>query len=119
MLAIIALVSTFIVAPVAAKPDLVPGLPVYLSLGDSWAWGQGPDDPATEGYVPQLQGELKVEGLTYDVGDPAVRKQYAMLNETLSRFELSTGEVGYGMHENLVTGVYHPHGFDEPGSVAK
>jgi len=100
--------------PPGAEPLEVRTTPlrtVYLMAGSGYipvdGWGHG-----------VFQGDLKVEGLTYDVGDPAVRKQYAMLNETLSRFELSTGEVGYGMHENLVTGVYHPHGFHEPGAVA-
>ncbi len=32
---------------------------MYLALGDSWAWGQGADDPATEGYVPQLADALR------------------------------------------------------------
>jgi len=61
VLAAAALVATVLVAPVSARPDLVPGQPVYLALGDSWAWGQGPADPATEGYVPQLQQELRVD----------------------------------------------------------
>ena len=61
VIAAAALVATVLVAPVSARPELVPGLPVYLALGDSWAWGQGPADPATEGYVPQLQQELRVD----------------------------------------------------------
>ncbi len=85
---------------------------VYLAAGSGYMpsadWGHG-----------FYKGELAVEGLTYDVGDPEVRKQIALLNETLCRFELSTGEVGYGMHENLCIGVYKPYGFDTPGAVAK
>lgn len=85
---------------------------VYLAAGSGYLpsadWGHG-----------LYQGKLKVEGLEYDFGDPAVRKQYALLNETLSRFELSTGEVGYGMHENMVLGVYHPHGFHTPEKQAE
>lgn len=84
---------------------------VYLAAGSGYMrfpdWTHG-----------MYQGELKVEGLTYDMSTPEKRRQYAILNETLSRFELSTGEVGYGMHENLIVGVYRPYGFDEPGSVA-
>lgn len=58
-LVLAALATTFFAVPVVAGPDLVPGLPVYLALGDSWAWGQGADDPATEGYVPQLADALR------------------------------------------------------------
>ena len=54
------------------------------------------------------QGALKVEGLVHDLSDPEERRKYAVLNETLCRFELSTGEVGYGMHENLLAGIYRP-----------
>ena len=46
-LVLAALATTFFAVPVVAGPDLVPGLPLYLALGDSWAWGQGADDPAT------------------------------------------------------------------------
>jgi hypothetical protein len=84
---------------------------VYLAAGSGYLpsgdWGHG-----------MYQGELKVEGLTWDVSDPAVRKQISLLNETLCRFDLSTGEVGYGMHENLCIGIYKPYGFDTPESVA-
>ena len=48
----------------------------------------------------------------HDLSDPEVRRRYAILNETLCRFELDTGEVGYGMHENMLMGVYRPTGFD-------
>jgi len=34
---------------------------VYLALGDSWAYGQGATDPATGGYVPQLENALQKE----------------------------------------------------------
>ena len=50
----------------------------------------------------------------HDLSDPEVRRKYAILNETLCRFELSTGEVGYGMHENMLIGVYRPTGFETP-----
>ena len=53
-----------------------------------------------------------------DLSDPATRSQYGLLKETLSRFELSTGEVGYGMHENICLGVYRPHGFETGDAVA-
>ena len=80
---------------------------------------------AGSGYIPRpdwvhgmYQGELKVEGKTYDVNTPEQRAQLGPLYETLSRYELSTGEVGYGLLENLVVGTYHPHGFDSPGAMA-
>ena len=80
---------------------------------------------AGSGYIPQpdwslgmYQGELKVEGLTYDLSTPEARAQYGPLYETLSRYELSSGQVGYGLLENLCVGTYYPHGFDNPGAVA-
>jgi lysophospholipase L1-like esterase len=42
-------VSSF--APAALAEEEVPGLPVDLALGDSWAVGVGAADPATGGYV--------------------------------------------------------------------
>jgi hypothetical protein len=84
---------------------------VYLAAGSGYMpspdWGHG-----------MYKGELVVEGLTYDVADPAVRRRYSSLNETLCRFDLSTGEVGFGMHENLCLGVYRPYGFLTPEAVA-
>jgi len=78
-----------------------------------------------EGYIPMdgwghgcYQGPEVVQGLTYDIGDPAVRKQYGLLCETLCRFELSTGEIGYGMHENICMGKYEPYGFMTADAVA-
>ncbi len=80
---------------------------------------------AGSGYIPQpdwahgmYQGELKVEGKTYDVATREARAMLGPLYETLCRFELSTGEVGYGLLENLVVGTYHPHGFESPGAMA-
>jgi hypothetical protein len=80
---------------------------------------------AGSGYIPQpdwalgmYQGELKVEGLTYDVSTPEARARYGPLYETLCRFEVSTGQVGYGLLENICIGTYRPHGFDDPGAVA-
>ena len=84
---------------------------VYLAAGSGYL----PSDGWGHGFY---QGKLAVEGLTYDVADPAVRRQYAILNETLCRFDLSTGEVGYGMHENMCLGVYQPYGFETPDAVA-
>jgi hypothetical protein len=80
---------------------------------------------AGSGYIPQpdwvhggYQGELVTQGKTYDVSTPEARAALGPLYETLCRFELSTGEVGYGLLENLCVGTYHPHGFDSPGAMA-
>ncbi len=84
---------------------------VYLAAGSGYI-------PTPEWTLGMYQGELKVEGLTYDVGTPEARAALGPLYETLCRFELSTGETGYGLLENLVVGTYHPFGFDEPGAMA-
>lgn len=80
---------------------------------------------AGSGYIPQpdwghgmYQGELKVEGLTYDLSTPEERAKYGPLYETLCRFDLSTGQVGTGMLENLCVGSYLPYGFETAGDVA-
>jgi len=80
---------------------------------------------AGSGYVPSpdwahgmYHGEQKVEGKVYDVGTREARAKLGPLYETLSRYELSTGEVGYGLLENLVIGTYVPHGFTTPGAMA-
>jgi hypothetical protein len=84
---------------------------VYLFAGSGYKpepdWGHG-----------VYQGPLKVEGKVYDLSTPEARLAVAGLNETLSRFEREDGQVGYGMHENLVVGTYHPHGFDRPDKLA-
>ena len=64
------------------------------------------------------QGELKVEGLEYDSSSPQVRAKTFGLNETLRRFDASNGDVGYGMHENFIVGIYRPYGFDAPDTMA-
>ncbi len=80
---------------------------------------------AGSGYVPQpdwahgmYHGELVVQGHRYELGTPEQRAKYGPLYETLSRYELSTGEVGYGLLENLIIGTYRPHGFESPGAMA-
>ncbi|MEN8234656.1 MAG: SGNH/GDSL hydrolase family protein [Actinomycetota bacterium] len=47
-----------VAASASAGPDLVPGNPAYLALGDSWAYGQGASSPATGGYVARLAEDL-------------------------------------------------------------
>jgi len=84
---------------------------LYLAAGSGYVndgtWGHG-----------VYQGPLEVQGIVHDLSDPEVRRRFAILNETLCRFELATGEVGYGMHENLLVGIYHPGGFATPDAVA-
>lgn len=48
-----------IAAPAAACPDRIRNHPVYLALGDSWAYGQGATDPAVDGYAAQVEEELQ------------------------------------------------------------
>ena len=84
---------------------------LYLAAGSGYI----PDGTWGHGYY---QGPLKVEGLSHDLSTPEARRQYAYLNETLSRFELSSGKVGYGMHENILMGIYRPTGFDTPQTNA-
>lgn len=89
----------------------LPQRTVYLAAGTGYLpsedWGHG-----------FYKGQSVVEGLTFDMSTQQKRSQYAVLNETLCRFELSTGEISYGMHENMCIGIYRPHGFDEPGKMA-
>jgi len=84
---------------------------VYLAAGSGYV----PDADWGHGYY---KGPLAVEGLTHDFAAPEQRRRYAIINETLCRFELDSGEVGYGMHENMCLGVYRPAGFDTPDAVA-
>jgi hypothetical protein len=96
------------------KPIVVRNTPLrtlYLAAGSGYVndgqWGHG-----------VYQGPMKVEGIVHDLSDPEVRRRFAILNETLCRFELDTGEVGYGMHENMLIGVYKPTGFMTADAVA-
>ncbi|MEO2169622.1 MAG: hypothetical protein ABGY42_16190 [bacterium] len=84
---------------------------VYLAAGTGYipsdTWGHG-----------HYKGPLVIEGESFDMSTQEKRSQYAMLNETLCRFDLSTSEVSYGMHENMCLGVYQPFGFETAGDVA-
>ena len=53
-----------------------------------------------------------------DVSTPEARRPVAILNETLSHMQLSTGETCYAMHENICMGPYQPYGFKDWESVA-
>ena len=85
---------------------------VYLKAGSGYMydgyWGHG---------VWQGDDE-KVEGVITPVGEPTQRLGISFLNETLSRHETNDGRVGYGMHENLISGLYLPDGFDSPEAMA-
>jgi hypothetical protein len=96
------------------KPIVITNTPLrtlYLAAGSGYV----PDGTWGHGYY---QGPLKVEGIVHDLSDPEVRRKYVSLNETLCRFESSTGEVGYGMHENMLMGIYRPSGFLTADAVA-
>ena len=98
-----------------ANSDLVAtGTPLrtnYLLGGSGYrpgeAWGLG-----------VYQGALKVEGLQWDMNDPEQFAQIQGLNEMLCRWDLSNGDVGYGMHENALFGIYKPYGFDSWEALA-
>jgi lysophospholipase L1-like esterase len=54
------LAAAVAVTPAAAKsPDKADRQPLYLAVGDSWAWGYGATVPGEEGYVPRLADELR------------------------------------------------------------
>ena len=106
--------ATITVPVPGGDPIVVTATPLrtlYLAAGSGYI----PDGNWGHGYY---QGPLKVEGVHHDLSDPEVRRGFAILNETLSRFELSTGEVGYGMHENMLMGIYNPTGFVTPTTQA-
>ena len=84
---------------------------VYLAAGSGYRpdadWGHG-----------TWRGENVVQGLVHDMSTQDKRKPWAFINETLCRYELDTGEVGYGMHENMCLGCYQPYGFTDPLKMA-
>lgn len=83
---------------------------VYLKAGS----GYMPADGWGHGFY---QGPQVVQGLTFDLSSAEKRLEWAGLNETLSRFELDSGEVCHALHENLCLGIYQPHGFTTPDAV--
>ena len=60
-LAALAMLTTALASPAAADGEHRRGRPVYLALGDSWAYGQGADVPAVGGYVAVLYQDLREE----------------------------------------------------------
>jgi lysophospholipase L1-like esterase len=59
MVVLVALVASLAIVPAAVAKGSPPGLPVQLSLGDSW--GSGAGAPAGEGYVDLLHQALQEE----------------------------------------------------------
>ena len=86
-------------------------LTVCLQPGSGYvaddAWGHG-----------AYRGPLQVQGLVHVTSTPSKRRDFADLCDTLCRFELETGQVGYGMHENMCLGTHHPRGFHTPDATA-
>ena len=81
---------------------------------------------AGTGYYPnpewvhgQYHGAFKMELREYDIASAEARNTLGPLYETLVRFELSTGEVTYGMFENMSIGHHDPYEFDSFEAVAK
>ena len=64
------------------------------------------------------QGPLKLEAVEFDVSTPAARAGLGPLYEHVVRFELNTGEVTWGMFENISIGHHLPYGFDSFEAVA-
>jgi hypothetical protein len=65
----------------------------------------------------QYHGELAVEGEIWDLGDSALRAKLAGQTETACRVEMD-GQVGYGIFEFILFGLYQPYGFNSLTDVA-
>lgn len=66
----------------------------------------------------QYHGPFKLEAVEFDVSTAEARGALGPIYEHIVRFELSTGEVTYGMFENLSVGHHFPYGFDSFEAVA-
>ena len=66
----------------------------------------------------QYHGPLKLEAVEVDVATAEQRGALGPLYEHICRFELNTGEVGYGMFENISVGHHFKYGFDSFEAVA-
>lgn len=80
---------------------------------------------AGTGYFPkpdwthgQYHGKFKLEAVEFDVSTEEARKELGPLYETIVRFETNSGEVTYGMFENLSIGNHAPYGFDSFEAMA-
>ena len=83
----------------------------YLAAGT----GYYPDPDWVHG---QYQGPYKLEAVEFDVSTHDARKSLGPLYETIVRFETNSGEVTWGMFENLSIGHHEPYGFDSFEAVS-
>ncbi|MFT4614204.1 MAG: hypothetical protein ACI9NT_001348 [Bacteroidia bacterium] len=83
----------------------------YLAAGT----GYFPNDEWVHG---QYHGKFKLESREFNISTEEARNSLGPLYETLVRFELSNGEVTYGMFENMSMGHHEPYGFDSFEAVA-
>ena len=85
---------------------------------DNIARGMQNDTSAPAGRPPA--GAINAEAAAPAIAQRSIeaRKSLGPLYETIVRFELSTGEVTYGMFENLSIGHHKPYGFDSFEAVA-
>ncbi|HEX2127607.1 MAG TPA: SGNH/GDSL hydrolase family protein [Solirubrobacterales bacterium] len=81
----------------AAAP---PGLPVQLALGDSWAAGARASDPATTGYVPQLNAALR------DGGYGCLPAQSEHAAERCGQLQLVNLAVGGATTPSMIAGQF-------------
>jgi hypothetical protein len=87
------------------KVEVTPGLAVYLGIGTGY--GREPD------WVHGMyQGPQRVEGLSVDLSDAAVQARKTGVVDTVGRFELPDGTVGYGLWEYAVGGPHDRYGFE-------
>jgi len=95
--------------PIAVKCEVLTC--AYLAAGTGY-------NPNPEWVHGQYHGKFKLEAVEYDVSTHEARKTMGHLYETIVRFELSTGEVTYGMFENISIGHHEPYGFNSFEAVA-
>ncbi len=76
----------------------------YSYMGDLWRHGQ-------------YQGELEVEGETWDISDQEFVKGLAGQNQNMCMIK-ADGLTGYGIFELIIFGLYEPYGFRALTDVA-
>ena len=84
--------------------DVAARLPVYLGIGS----GYGQDLDWRHGMY---QGPLKVQGMTFDLDDPANADKLVGLVDSVGRFEYD-GHVGVGLWEYAIGGPHDKYGFE-------
>jgi hypothetical protein len=81
-----------------------PGLAVHLGIGTGYGretdWGHG-----------MYQGPLAVQGLSVDLDDPETAARKVGVVDTVGRFTLEDGQVGYGLWEYAISGPHEGYGF--------